>query len=504
MDSRTDLLLRLTRRQLLTRSAQAATCATLASLAGTRHLGAAAGGEAGDTATSTAPRRVGGLDGLPHHPPTAKRLIYLFMGGAPSQIDLFDYKPRLRELFDRDLPDSVRRGQRITTMTSGQKRLPLAPSMFRFDRRGQCGAWVSELLPYTGELVDDLAIVRSVYTNAINHDPAITFIQTGRELPGWPSLGAWLSYGLGVSNENLPNYVVMTPTWTGRKSAQALYSRLWGSGFLPSKMQGVALRSKGDPVLYLSNPPGVDGDTRRAVIDGLAKLNARRFDLIGDPEINARMAQYEMAFRMQTSVPELTDFSQEPQHVLDAYGPDVNTPGTFAASCLLARRLAERDVQCIQIFHRGWDQHNKLPRDIRNQCRDIDQPTWALIRDLKQRGMFDDTLIVWGGEFGRTVYCQGKLERDDYGRDHHPRCFTMWMAGGGIQGGVTLGATDDFSYNIVERPVKIADINKTILHCLGINNDRLSVKFQGLDARVTGVEECEVLTELLRRGPTPT
>jgi len=480
-------LLSLTRRQLFGRGIHAAGIASLSTLLG----------NAGIAADEKPPKRVGGLAGLPHHAPKAKRFIYLFMGGAPSQLDLWDYKPKLRELFDKDLPDSVRRGQRFTTMTSGQKRFPVAPSMFEFSRQGECGRWISELLPHTAKVVDDLAVIRSVHTNAINHDPAITFIQTGRELPGWPSLGSWLAYGLGTSNSDLPNYVVMTPTWTGRKSAQALFSRLWGSGFLPSRLQGVALRSNGDPVLYLSNPAGVDGKTRRVMIDAVAALNRKRFDLARDPETIARIAQYEMAFRMQTSVPELTDLSKEPKHVLDLYGPEATKPGSFAASCLLARRLAERDVQCIQIFHRGWDQHNKLPRDIRNQCRDIDQPTRGLIEDLKQRDMLDDTLIVWGGEFGRTVYCQGKLTREDYGRDHHPRCFTMWMAGGGVRGGVSIGQTDDFSYNIVDEPVKISDINKTILHCLGIDNDRLSVKFQGLDARVTGVEQCRVLDELL-------
>ena len=491
MNALTESLLRLTRRQLLTRGVKAAGAAAALTSLLDRDVGAA---DENAAATTT---RLGGLPGLPHHPPTAKRFIYLFMGGAPSQLDLFDYKPQLNELFDRDLPDSVRRGQRITTMTSGQKRFPLAPSMFEFQQHGESRAWVSELLPYTSKIVDDLAIIRSVYTNAINHDPAITFIQTGRELPGWPSLGSWLAYGLGVSNENLPNYVVMTPTWTGRKSAQALFSRLWGTGFLPSRLQGVALRAVGDPVLYLSNPTGVDRSTRRKMIDGLTALNEERFGAVRDPEIHARIAQYEMAFRMQTSVPDLTNLANEPKHILDMYGPDVNKPGTFAASCLLARRMAERDVGCIQIFHRGWDQHNNLPRDIRNQCRDVDQPTWALIEDLRQRDMLKDTLIVWGGEFGRTVYCQGKLTRTDYGRDHHPRCFTMWMAGGGVKGGVQLGTTDDFSYNIVEDPVKIADVNNTILHCLGIDNDRLSVKFQGLDARVTGVEKCRILREIL-------
>ncbi|MBM3998838.1 MAG: DUF1501 domain-containing protein [Planctomycetes bacterium] len=478
-----DRLLCLTRRQLFGGGAHAAGAAALATLLGNRS-------KADDA-------RSGALPDVPHHRPTAKRIIHLFMSGAPSQIDMYDHKPELTALFDKDLPESVRQGQRFTTMTSGQKRFPLAPSMFRFDQHGQSGRWVSELLPETAKVVDDLAFAYSVHTNAINHDPAITFIQTGRELPGWPSLGAWLSYGLGTATENLPNYVVMTPTWTGRKSAQALYSRLWGSGFLPSRLQGVALRAQGDPVLFVTNPPGVDASTRRAMLDGLSRLNQMQFEAVGDAEIQSRIAQYEMAFRMQTSVPELASIADEPQHVLDLYGPDATKPGTFAASCLLARRLAERGVQCIQLFHRGWDQHNNLPNDIRNQCRDIDHAARGLIEDLKQRDMLKETLIVWGGEFGRTVYCQGELKRDNYGRDHHPRCFTMWMAGGGIQGGRSIGITDDFSYNVVADPVGISDVNTTILHCLGIDNQRMSVKYQGLDARVTGVEPCRVLTELL-------
>ncbi|MGE0756178.1 MAG: DUF1501 domain-containing protein [Pirellulaceae bacterium] len=490
MDPRTEYLLTQTRRQLLTRGVSAAGVAALSSLLG--------GGPASRVlaAESASPRK-GGLAGLPHHPPTAKRFIYLFMNGGPAQHDTYDYKPELDKLFDKDLPDSVRQGQRITTMTSGQKRLPIAPSMFQFARHGKCGRWVSELLPETAKVVDDLAFLYSVHTNAINHDPAVTFIQTGRELPGWPSLGAWLAYGLGVETQELPNYVVMTPTWTGRKSAQALYSRLWGTGFLPPNLQGVALRAQGDPVLFIKNPPGVDGPTRRKMLDGLAELNQMQLQQYGDPETAARIAQYEMAFRMQTSVPELTNITSEPQHVLDLYGPEVKTPGTFAASCLLARRLAEQGVQCIQLFHRGWDQHGNLPKDLRNQCHDIDHATRGLIEDLKQRDMLRDTVILWGGEFGRTVYCQGELSRDQYGRDHHPRCFTMWMAGGGIQGGRSIGQTDEFSYNVVLDPVKIADINNTVLHCLGIDNRRLSVKFQGLDARVTGVETCRVLKELL-------
>lgn len=430
-----------------------------------------------------------GLPGLPHFAPKAKRAIYLFMAGAPSQIDLLDYKPQMNDKFDTDLPDSIRMGQRLTTMTSGQARFPIAPSKYKFQQYGENGTWVSELLPYTAKMVDDLAIIRSVHTEAINHDPAITYICTGHQLPGRASLGAWLSYGLGSLNEDLPAFVVMTPKWTGRKEAQALYNRLWGAGFLPSKHQGVSLRSQGDPVLFLSNPPGVSPEMRRRMLDRLVRFNQRTLESIGDPETQTRIDQYEMAFRMQSSVPELTDISNEPKHVLDMYGPDVHQPGTFAASCLLARRMAERNVRFVQIFHRGWDQHGNIGGDLPNQCRDVDQPCWALIQDLKQRGLLDDTLVIWGGEFGRTIYCQGTLTKDNYGRDHHPRCFTVWMAGGGIKPGVVYGKTDDFSYNIVEDPVHIHDLNATILHCLGIDHRRLSYKFQGLDMRLTGVEE---------------
>ena len=426
---------------------------------------------------------------LHHFAPKAKRAIYLFMAGAPSQLDTLDYKPKLQELFDTDLPESVRQGQRLTTMTSGQARFPLAPSKFSFRQYGRSGAWVSELLPYTARMVDDLAIVKSVHTEAINHDPAITYICTGNQLPGRASLGSWLSYGLGSMNEDLPAFVVMTPTWTGRQDAQALYNRLWGSGFLPSKHQGVSLRANGDPVLFLSNPPGVDPVIRRSMLDRLAKFNRRTLAQLGDPDTQARIDQYEMAFRMQASVPELTDISGESQSTLDMYGPDVLKKGTYASSCLLARRLIERDVRFVQLFHRGWDQHGNLAGDLPNQCRDIDQPSWALVQDLKARGLLEDTLVIWGGEFGRTVYCQGKLTRENYGRDHHPRCFTIWMAGGGIKPGVVYGETDDFSYNITENPVHIHDLNATILHCLGIDHKRLSAKFQGLDVRLTGVEE---------------
>ena len=442
-------------------------------------------------------RAIGGLADLPHFAPKAKRAIYLFMAGAPSQMDLFDYKPNMADWFDKDLPDSVRQGQRLTTMTSEQARFPVAPSKFRFRQYGNQGTWISELLPYHGRMVDDLAIVKSVYTEAINHDPAITYICTGNQLPGRASLGAWLSYGLGTMNDNLPTFVVITPSWSGPREAQALYNRLWGSGFLASKHQGVALRSQGDPVLFLSNPSGIETEDRRRMLDALARLNQKTFDEFGDPETQARIAQYEMAFRMQTSVPDLTDLSDEPQHVLDMYGPDALQPGTFAASCLLARRMAERDVRFVQIFHRGWDQHKNVAGDLPNQCRDIDQPSWALVQDLKQRGLLEDTLVVWGGEFGRTIYCQGELSRTNYGRDHHPKCFTVWLAGGGIKPGIVYGDTDEFSYNVTENPVHIHDLNATILHCLGIDHEKLSYRFQGLDVRLTGVEPQSPVYEIM-------
>jgi hypothetical protein len=464
----------LTRRHFFGRAALGLGTAALATLTAGR----------ADAATAT-----GGLPDLPHFAPKAKRAIYLFMNGGPSQMDMFDYKPTMDKLFDKDLPESIRKGQRLTTMTSGQTRFPIAPSRYKFAQYGQCGAWVSELMPWTAKVVDKLAFIKSVNTEAINHDPAVTYICTGHQLPGRASLGAWLSYGLGTENSNLPAFVVMTASWTGRKEAQAIYNRLWGSGFLPSKHQGVALRSSGDPVLFLSNPAGVDAGTRRRMLDALAKLNQKQLDDIADPETQARIAQYEMAFRMQSSVPELMDLSRESKQVMDMYGPDVHTPGTFAASCLLARRLTERGVRFVQIFHRGWDQHFNIAADLPNQCHDVDQPCYALIRDLEQRGLLDETLVVWGGEFGRTIYCQGKLTRENYGRDHHPRCFTVWMAGGGIKSGITYGQTDDFSYNVVENPVHIHDMNATILHCLGIDHLRLTFKSQGLDMRLTGVEE---------------
>ena len=437
-----------------------------------------------------------GAMGATHFAPRAKRVIYLFMSGAPSQLDMWDYKPQLQDWYDKDLPDSVRNGQRITTMTSGQKRFPIAPSTMKFSQHGQHGAWVSETLPHTASIVDELAVIKTVNTEAINHDPAITYIQTGSQLPGRPSTGAWLSYGLGSMNENLPSFVVLHSTVNGGFGGQALYARLWGSGFLSTKHQGVALRSTGDPVLYLSNPNGISTNMRRKMLDRLAELNQQRFDDVGDPEIQSRIAQYEMAYRMQTSVPELTDISDESQETLDLYGPDVTKPGTFAFNCLLARRLAERDVRFTQVFIRQWDQHGNLPRDIRRQCGIIDQPSAALVKDLKRRGMLDDTLVIWGGEFGRTVYCQGGLTMTNYGRDHHPRCYTKWMAGGGIQGGIVYGETDDFSYNVVENPAHIHDLNATILHTLGVDHEKLTYRHQGRDFRLTDVHG-NVLSDLL-------
>lgn len=434
---------------------------------------------------------------LPHHPPTAKRAIYLFMSGAPSQMDMWDHKPAMADWFDKDLPASVRRDQRLTTMTSGQSRFPVAPSIYDFSPHGENQTMVSELIPHMANKVDDIALVKSMWTEAINHDPAVTYICTGDQTPGKASLGSWLSYGLANENENLPSFMVMTASWSGRRQAQALYSRLWGSGFLPSKHQGVSLRSQGDPVLYLSNPAGIDASVRRRMLDSLEQLNAHTFAEIGDPQTNARIAQYEMAFRMQSSIPELADIRDEPQHVLDLYGRDVTIPGTFAHCCLMARRMAERGVRFSQIFHRGWDQHQQLPTDLPKQCRDVDQPSAGLLTDLKQRGMLDDTLVVWGGEFGRTTYCQGKLTPTNYGRDHHPNCFSVWLAGGGVRGGVVHGQTDPFGYNVVKDPVHVRDLNATILHAMGIDHERFVYPFKGLDQRLTGVEPARLIRPIL-------
>ncbi|MEO6246166.1 MAG: DUF1501 domain-containing protein [Opitutaceae bacterium] len=437
------------------------------------------------------------LPGFPHFAPKAKRIIYLHMNGGPSQLDTWDYKPKLQELFNQDLPESIRMGQRITTMTSGQTRFPVAPGVFKFAQHGQCGRWVSELLPFTSKIVDDIAVVRSVHTNAINHDPACTYLMTGSEIPGKASLGSWLSYGLGSENNDLPAFVVLTPKFSPKVAAQALFTRMWSSGFLPTSHSGVALRAQADPVLFLENPNGVDPATRRAMLDSLGKFNQLSHARYGDPETLTRIAQYEMAFRMQTSVPELTDFSDESPATLDLYGPAVKEPGSFAASCLLARRLAERNVRVVQILHRGWDQHGTLPEHLKIQCNDTDRGCYALIADLKQRGLLDDTLVVWAGEFGRTVYSQGTLTRTNYGRDHHPRCFSVWLAGGGVKGGTVYGETDDFSYNIVRDPVSLRDLNATLLHCLGVDHSKFTFKAQGLDQRLTGVEPARVVHEIL-------
>jgi hypothetical protein len=434
--------------------------------------------------------------GLPHLAPRARRVISLFQSGAPSQMDLFDPKPGLLDRRGTELPDSIRDGQRLTGMTATQASFPVAPSLFQFAQHGQSGAWVSDLLPRTAQVADELCFIRSMHTEAINHDPAITFFQTGAQLAGRPSIGSWCAYGLGSENQDLPAFVVMVSQGSGNLADQPLYDRLWGSGFLPSRYQGVKFRSIGDPVLNIANPRGLDAGTRRRMLDDLARLNQIRQDAYGDPEIATRIAQYELAYRMQTSVPELIDLASEPEHTFTLYGAEARTPGTFAANCLLARRLAERGVRFIQLFHRGWDQHTNLPRQIAAQCRDTDRASAALITDLKQRGLLDDTLVVWGGEFGRTVYCQGDLTADNYGRDHHPRCFTIWLAGGGIRRGITHGATDDFGYNVVEGGVHVHDLNATILHCLGIDHTRLTFKFQGRDYRLTDVHG-RVVKEIL-------
>jgi hypothetical protein len=436
------------------------------------------------------------LPGLPHFAGKAKAVIYLHMNGGPSQLDTWDYKPGLVDRFDKDLPKAFL-GPRITTMTSGQGKFPVAPSKFQFAQHGECGRWVSSLLPHTAKIVDDIAVVKTVHTNAINHDPACTFVMTGSEVPGKPSMGSWISYGLGAETSDLPAFVAMVPNFPNGSNAQALFSRMWGPGFLPGKHSGVVLRGGADPVLYLENPPGIDHRDRRAMLDALAKLNTRSFEQFGDPDIQTRISQYEMAFRMQSSVPELTDLNNESRSTKDLYGPNVDKPGSFARSALLARRLVERGVRMVQIMHRGWDSHGNLPNELGNQCLDTDQACAALVTDLKQRGLLDETLVVWGGEFGRTVYSQGKLTRETYGRDHHPRNFCMWMAGGGIKGGVELGETDEYSYNPVADPVHINEINATILHCLGIDHETFTLRYQGLDQRLTGVEPMKVIKKIL-------
>ena len=473
----TDWATLLTRRHFFGRSASGLGIAALAHLMGRDATGK------------------GGLPGLPHMAPKAKHVIYLFQSGGPSQIDLFDYKPKLEQFHGTELPDSVRRGQRLTGMTASQKTFPVQKTLFEFKRHGESGAWVSELLPHTAKIADKLSFIRTMHTEAINHDPAVTFLQTGSQLAGRPSIGAWLSYGLGTENEDLPAFIVMISRGKARVG-QALYTRLWGSGFLPSRYQGVKFRSQGDPVLYLSDPEGVSRNRRRMFLDDLAALNQIQREEFADPEIETRIAQYEMAYRMQASVPELMDLSSEPESTFAHYGESARIPGTFARHCLVARRLVERGVRYIQLFHRGWDQHRSLPEQIAQQCADTDQASAALVDDLDRRGLLDETLVVWGGEFGRTVYCQGKMTNDSYGRDHHPSCFTIWLAGGGLKPGVIYGETDEFSYNPVDKPAHVNNLHATLLHQLGIDHTKLTYPYQGRQFRLTDVGG-EVIRELV-------
>jgi len=473
-----------TRRRFFGRGKNALGYAALSSLIGDAMTGSASASSVGATG--------------PHFAPKAKRVIYLHMVGGPSQMDLFDYKPQMKAYYDKDLPESIRNGQRLTTMTSGQARFPIAPSKFNFAQRGQCGMWMnSDLLPHLGKNADVICWMRSLHTEAINHEPAICAMQTGNQIGGRPCLGSWASYGLGSMNSNLPTFVVLIATPTNREQEQAISSRLWSSGYLPGEHAGVSFRSKGDPILFINNPPGVPSSVRQRTIEGLNALNELNYQQVGDPETHTRIQQYEMAFRMQASVPELTDINSEPEHIFKLYGEEARKPGTFANSVLMARRLAERGVRFTQIYLNNWDHHSNVGGRMPSQCKDIDQPCHALIEDLKQRGMFDDTLIIWGGEFGRTIYSQGGLTKENYGRDHHPRCFTMWMAGGGAKGGQIYGETDDFSYNIVKDPLHISDFHATVLNLLGYNHERFTYKFQGLDQKLTGVEHRKVIKALI-------
>lgn len=462
-----------TRRDFLTRTSLGLGGAALASFL-----------NPGDIFGHTIPSGDGGVLGKPHFPPKVKRVIYLFQSGAPSQIDLFDHKPLLQKMTGQELPESIRQGQRLTGMTAGQANFPLVGTTFKFQKHGQSGAQISELMPHTAKIADELCIIKSMYTEAINHDPAITFLQTGSQFAGRPSIGSWLSYGLGSGNENLPAFVVLV---TKDKLGQPLYSRLWGNGFLPSEYQGVQFRAGKNPVLYLSNPPGVTSSSRKQQLDYLKELQEIQYNEFEDPEIKARIAQYEMAYRMQTSVPEVMDVSKEPDYIYDMYGEDARKPGTFAANCLLARRLAEKGVKFIQLYHQGWDQHGQLLQNLPIQCKETDQASAGLIMDLKQRGLLEDTLVIWGGEFGRTNYSQGNLNSEGYGRDHHPKCFSLFMAGAGVKKGFTYGATDDFSYNITENPVHVHDFHATLMHLLGVDHEKLTFKHQGRRFRLTDV-----------------
>jgi hypothetical protein len=456
-------------------------------------------GREGQAAEKASAGTVGKAAALPatHFPSKVKSVIYLHMVGGPSQMDLFDYKPKMQEYFDKDLPESVRMGQRLTTMTSGQARFPIAPSKYKFQQYGKGGMWISEMMPWKAKMADDLCFIRSMHTEAINHEPAITFMQTGNQVTGRPCLGAWMSYGLGSLNSDLPTFVVMVAVPSNQEQVQAISARLWQSGYLPGEHAGVSFRAKGDPILFINDPPGVSRDVRRKTLDGLKQLNELNHQQVGDPETLTRIQQYEMAFKMQSSVPELTDLSRENAKTIDMYGPDVKKPGTFANTALTACRLVERGVRFVQVYHNNWDHHGNLPGRMKDQCNDVDKPCYALIQDLKQRGLLDSTLVIWGGEFGRTIYTQGTLSKTNYGRDHHPRCFTMWMAGGGAKGGTAYGETDDFSYNIVKDPVHIRDFHATVLRLLGIDHQRFTYRYQGLDQKLTGVEEAKVIKELI-------
>jgi hypothetical protein len=475
-----------TRRQFLRKGASFMGTAALAALGGIGTRSAAA-----DT-KKLVERLVGS-----HFAPTAKRVIYLHMVGGPSQMDLYDYKPVMGDWYDKDLPESVRMGQRLTTMTSGQARFPIAPSKYKFAQHGKNGMWVSELLPYTAKMVDDMCFIRSMHTEAINHEPAICYMQTGNQITGRPCLGSWVSYGLGSENENLPTFVVLVAKPSNTEQLQAISARLWSSGYLPGVHSGVSFRSGGDPILFINNPPGVDSTVRRKTLDGLRELNEMNYKLVGDPETHTRIAQYEMAFRMQSSVPDLTNTDSEPESTFKLYGDDAKKPGSFAQTVLLARRMVERGVRFVQVYHNNWDNHANIAGRLPSQCKDVDQASYALIQDLKARGLLDSTLVVWGGEFGRTIYSQGGLSKENYGRDHHPRCFTMWMAGGGSRAGQIYGETDEFSYNIVENPVHIRDFHATVLHMLGMDHERFTFRHQGLDQKLTGVEQASVIKELL-------
>ena len=486
--------LAMTRRYFFQQGSHALGWAALASLGGTG-MANMLGNAGAANAAPLAPKQE--VKNLAHFAGKAKHVIYLHMVGGPPQMDLYDYKPVMQDWFDKDLPESVRMGQRLTTMTSGQKRFPIAPSKFRFAQYGQSRMWVCELLPQTSRMVDDMCFIRSMNTEAINHEPAITYIQTGSQITGRPCLGAWTSYGLGSLNENLPTFVVMVAKPTNTEQVQAISGRLWSNGWLAGEHAGVSLRSGGDPILYINNPPGVPSEVRRKTLDGLNKLNELTLQEMGDPETRTRIQNYELAYRMQSSVPELADLSKEDANTYKLYGEEAKKPGTFAHTMLMSRRMVERGVRFIQVYHNNWDTHGNVAGRLPDQCRDVDQPCWGLVQDLKNRGLFDETLIIWGGEFGRTIYSQGGLSKQNYGRDHHPRCFTMWMAGGGIKGGTIYGETDDFSYNITKDPVHLRDWHATVLHLLGFDHERFSIKHAGLDARLTGVEPAKVIKAIL-------